>query len=668
MTTLVDVQEIEKNFPLSGGGHYLALKGIDLQIQTGEFISLIGHSGCGKSTLLNMIAGLDLPTGGTVLVDGETVKRPGPDKMVVFQNYSLLPWLTVRQNIALAVNEVMPGLPAEERQQVIEEHINMVGLGHAGDKLPRELSGGMRQRVSIARALAIKPKLLLLDEPFGALDALTRGNLQEKLMQICNDNQLTAVMVTHDVDEAVLLSDRIVMLTNGPGSKIGGILEVDIPRPRQRMTVVHHPSYYSLRSEIIYFLNRQKRVKHWQAKPHKVLARHGLEKVNLDLGFIPLAACAPLAIAEAKGFFAKHGLDEIHLVRETSWRGVTDGFADRTLDAALMPSGMPAWMTAGGHNGEPMPIVSSLTISRNGNEVTLAKRLADAGVRTVDDYREWLRGHDREPHTLGIVHPASMHNLLLRYWLAASSIDPDKDVHLQTLPPAQMLADLKDGSIDGYCIGEPWNFRASREGHGVPIVGDLEIWNGHPGKVLGVREDWALTYPNTYIALTKALLEACRFCADPAHWPEMSELLADRRYLGMKKELIQFSGEAGRTADGSEFAPHGEPHHLFFGPGVNRPSRSEHLWIMTQLARWAEIPFPRNYVEILERICSVGVFSTAARELGLEDVSYQRGEIKLFDGVPFNGDDPIGYLNGVSVHRDFSVAEIAIGAPRPLAA
>jgi bicarbonate transport system ATP-binding protein len=524
----------------------------------------------------------------------------------------------------------------------------------------------MRQRVAIARALAIKPKLLLLDEPFGALDALTRGNLQEKLMQICNEHQLTAVMVTHDVDEAVLLSDRIVMLTNGPGSKIGGLLEVDIPRPRQRMTVVHHPSYYSLRSEMIYFLNRQKRVKQWQAKPHKVLARHGLEKVNLDIGFVPLAACAPLAIAEAKGFFGKHGLDEVHLVRETSWRGVTDGFLDRTLDAALMPSGMPTWMTAGGHGGDPLPILTPLTISRNGNEITLARRLADAGVRTVDDYRAWLRSHNREPHTLGIVHPASMHNLLLRYWLAASAIDPDRDVHLQTLPPAQMLADLKDGSIDGFCVGEPWNFRASREGHGVPIVGDLEIWNGHPGKVLGVREDWALAYPNTTIALTKALLEACRYCADPAHWPEMGELLSDRRYLGMKKELIHFSGAAGRTVEGGEFAPHAEPHHLFFGPGVNRPSRMEHLWIMTQLARWSEIPFPRNYVEILERICSVSIFSTAARELGLEDVSYQRGAIELYDGMPFNGEDPIGYLNTVSVHRDFSIAEISLPPARPL--
>jgi bicarbonate transport system ATP-binding protein len=259
MSTFVAVDRIDKVFELTGGGKYIALKGIDLEIKKGEFVSLIGHSGCGKSTLLNMIAGLDLPSEGIVTLEGQRISQPGPDRMVVFQNYSLLPWRTVRENIALAVDSVMKGVPAAERNAIVEKHIDMVGLRPHADKQPTMLSGGQKQRVAIARALAIRPKLLLLDEPFGALDALTRGNLQEQLMQICEENEVTAVMVTHDVDEAVLLSDRIVMLTNGPESKIGDILEVDIPRPRKRMEVVEHPSYYSLRSEMIYFLNQQKR-------------------------------------------------------------------------------------------------------------------------------------------------------------------------------------------------------------------------------------------------------------------------------------------------------------------------------------------------------------------------------------------------------------------------
>jgi bicarbonate transport system ATP-binding protein len=239
MSPFVTVENLEKTFPLPNGDRYIALKGIDIQIKQGEFISLIGHSGCGKSTLLNMIAGLDLPTEGVVMLEGSEILRPGPDRMVVFQNYSLLPWMSVRQNISLAVDNVLSYLSAQERQDIVEQHINMVGLRHAADKPPDQLSGGMKQRVAIARALAIRPKLLLLDEPFGALDALTRGNLQEQLMRICDENKVTGVMVTHDVDEAILLSDRVVMLTNGPESKIGQILEIDIPRPRRRMEVVN---------------------------------------------------------------------------------------------------------------------------------------------------------------------------------------------------------------------------------------------------------------------------------------------------------------------------------------------------------------------------------------------------------------------------------------------
>ncbi|HBC43152.1 MAG TPA: bacitracin ABC transporter ATP-binding protein [Pseudanabaena sp.] len=665
MQNFVLVDQIERTFPLGGGKEYIALKGIDLQIEKGEFISLIGHSGCGKSTLLNMIAGLDLPTGGVVMLEDERVSRPGPDRMVVFQNYSLLPWLSVRENVALAVDEVLSNLPKGERHDIVERYVNMVGLAHAIDKPPTQLSGGMRQRVAIARALAVRPKLLLLDEPFGALDALTRGNLQEKLMQICNEDKITAVMVTHDVDEAVLLSDRIVMLTNGPASKIGGILEVDIPRPRQRMEAVNHPSYYSLRSEIIYFLNQQKRVKKINARKVATVARHGLEKVNLEIGFVPLTACAPIAVAKEKGFFDKHGLDEVSLVRETSWRGVADGISAGYLDAALMPSGLPMWLTLGG-NGTCKPIVTALTMTRNGNAITLDKHFYDRGIHTLADFKEMLQNTRDRNHRMGVVHPSSMHNLLLRYWLAAGGIDPDHDVQLKTIPPAQMVVDLKAGSIDGFCVGEPWNFRAAMENIGFTVATDLEIWNGHPGKVLGVREDWANAYPNTHIALVKALLEACIYCADPNNAEEIRQILSRRAYVSTNVNYIHLGNPDDVTC--ALDTPMREPaHHLFYGAGVNRPSRTEHLWHITQMARWGDVPFPRNWVEVLEKTCRVGVFSTAARELGLTDITYSRNAIQLFDDIPFNAEDPIGYLNQLNIKRNITMAEVAMESTRMVA-
>lgn len=667
MSIFVAVDQVDKVFPLAGGGEYVALKGIDLHIKKGEFISFIGHSGCGKSTLLNMIAGLDLPSDGIVTLEGQKVKQPGPDKMVVFQNYSLLPWRTVRQNIALAVDSVMKDLPASDRKAIIERHIDMVGLRPHADKQPTMLSGGQKQRVAIARALAIRPKLLLLDEPFGALDALTRGNLQEQLMQICEENEVTAIMVTHDVDEAVLLSDRIVMLTNGPGSKIGQILEVDIPRPRKRMEVVEHPSYYSLRSEMIYFLNQQKRIKKIRARKTAVVARHGLEKVNLDIGFVPLTACAPLAVAKEKGFFQKHGLDEVNLVRETSWRGIMDGMVGSYLDAAQMPSGMPLWLTLGGYQDQPLPIVTAMTMTRNGNGITLDRRFYDQGVHTLADFKNMLLASPERQHRMGLVHPSSMHNLLLRYWLASGGIDPDHDLSLQSIPPAQMVVDLQGGTIDGFCVGEPWNTRAAMQGIGFTVATDLEIWPGHPGKVLGVREDWANAYPNTHIALVKALLEASQYCTDPANELEVRQIVAQREYVNTDIAYIHLGNpnQAFCSLDQPmrEFA-----HHLFFGDGVNRPSRTEHLWHMTQLARWGHTPFPRNWVEIMERVCRVNVFSTAARELGVLDVKYTSGAIAMFDGTTFTADDPIGYLNNLKIKRDFSIAEVILDSRPAIAA
>jgi len=242
--------------------------------------------------------------------------------------------------------------------------------------------------------------------------------------------------------------------------------------------------------------------------------------------------------------------------------------------------------------------------------------------------------------------------------LASEGIDPQHDVEILTLPPAQMIAGLKKGTIDGYSIGEPWATRAAIDNIGYEIATDLDIWNGHPGKVLGVREEWALAYPNTHIALVKALLEACQFCAAPANQDEVREILAQSEYLAMDHDYIYLS-DSQQIACNVTKNPRDISHPLFFADGANRPSRTEHLWLLTQMARWGDVPFPRNWVEILERVAKVGVFSTAARELGLAtSTSYNRKEIDLFDGIKFTADDPIDYLNHFAIKHDIYMAEI----------
>ncbi len=660
MSVFVEVDHVDRVFSLPNGGNYIALKNIELKIRQGEFISLIGHSGCGKSTLLNIIAGLDQPSHGGVILEGRQVTQPGPDRMVVFQNYSLLPWLSVRENIALGVDEVMANRPKGERKAIVEHHIDLVGLRHAANKRPTELSGGMKQRVAIARALAIRPKLLLLDEPFGALDALTRGGLQEQLMKICEESHVTCVMVTHDVDEALLLSDRIVMLTNGPESHIGQIIDVDIPRPRHRMEVVNHPSYYSLRNEMIYFLNQQKKEKLRKAGKLKVIARNGLEKVNLEIGFIPLTDCAPLVVAKEKGFFEKHGLEEVTLNREPSWKAIAKGVATGRLDAAQMVAGMPLTLTIGAGNKPSVPVVSALTLSRNGNAITLSKRLYEQGVRTLADFKAAIQATPDKVHTLGMVYPSSMHNLMLRYWLTSGGIDPDLDVALTVIPPAQMFANLKAGNIDGYCVGEPWNSRAVYEEQGFVIATDMELWPGHPEKVLGVREEWANKYPQTHIALVKALLEACQYCDDPRNREEILTLLTQDQYVGSAPEYTR-PGFIDPYNRGTGERPQTLPRfNQFYIDKTNYPDQIEGLWLMTQLARWGLIPFPKNWVNILDRVRRIDLFGEAARELGLPDIGHDRGPIQMFDGTVFNPDNPLEYLNSLEIKRPIRVEEVDI--------
>ncbi|TCK05927.1 ABC transporter ATP-binding protein [Marinobacterium mangrovicola] len=259
MTKHLELTGVSIEFPTPKGS-FKALDNVNLKIARGEFVSLIGHSGCGKSTVLNIVAGLYQSTTGGVVLDGKEVNEPGPERAVVFQNHSLLPWLTAYENVELAVKQVFKGKKSKaEMKAWIEHNLELVHMTHAMHKRPDEISGGMKQRVGIARALAMEPKVLLMDEPFGALDALTRAHLQDSLMEIQKDLNNTVIMITHDVDEAVLLSDRIVMMTNGPAATVGEILDIELERPRNRIQLADDAQYNHYRHEVLSFLYEKQR-------------------------------------------------------------------------------------------------------------------------------------------------------------------------------------------------------------------------------------------------------------------------------------------------------------------------------------------------------------------------------------------------------------------------
>ena len=253
MSDYLILSKLTKTYPTPKGPAVI-VQDFDLNIRQGEFVCLIGHSGCGKSTVLSMVAGLNELTGGGIILAGRELAGAGPDRGVVFQSPCLLPWLTAFENVMLGIDQVFFTAPRYERRQIAEYYLNVVGLGDSMHRKPAELSAGMRQRVGIARAFALAPKMLLLDEPFGMLDSLTRFELQQVLIDLCRRDRKTALMVTHDVDEALFLADRIVMMTNGPAAEVGEILHVEFPRPRKRKDVMEHPDYYRLREHLTSFL------------------------------------------------------------------------------------------------------------------------------------------------------------------------------------------------------------------------------------------------------------------------------------------------------------------------------------------------------------------------------------------------------------------------------
>ena len=255
-TPFLEFKGVNKTYP-TGKGPYVVLDGVDLTVNEGEFICVIGHCGCGKSTMLSTVSGFAQPTHGTVRLKGQDIKKPGPDRMVVFQNYALLPWLTVFENVYLAIDAVFPEKPEREKRAMARDNLIMVGLSEAMEKKPPQISGGMKQRVSIARALSIQPEVLILDEPFGALDAITKEELQEELLKIWSGRRCTVLMITHDIDEALFLADKLVMMTNGPSAKIGEVMDIPFDRPRDRDLIMEDPRYYDLRNYALdYLFNR----------------------------------------------------------------------------------------------------------------------------------------------------------------------------------------------------------------------------------------------------------------------------------------------------------------------------------------------------------------------------------------------------------------------------
>lgn len=253
-TTVLECRDLSKAYPMPKGQSYMVLENLNLSITQGEFMSIIGHSGCGKSTLLSMIAGLNSISGGSILLNGAPIKGPGPDRGVIFQSPSLLPWMSALENVLLGVNQVFSHESKATRHDIAAYYLSKVGLGHALNKKAKDLSQGMQQRVGIARAFAIKPAILLLDEPFGMLDSLTRAELQDILLEVWNREKITAIMITHDVDEAIFLSDRVIMMTSGPRAQIGDVLSIHLERPRERKAVLEHPDFYDYRGHLIAFL------------------------------------------------------------------------------------------------------------------------------------------------------------------------------------------------------------------------------------------------------------------------------------------------------------------------------------------------------------------------------------------------------------------------------
>ena len=671
MAAYLTVDDVTQVFPLDEGGQYVAIKDVDLEIHKGEFIALIGHSGCGKSTLLNLLAGLTKASSGGILIDGRQVTEPGPDRMVVFQNYSLLPWQSARQNVALAVNRVMGNRPASERHEAVERSLAMVGLTQAADKYPAELSGGMKQRVAIARALAIRPRLLLLDEPFGALDALTRGNLQQQLMQICQESGVTTVMVTHDVDEALLLADRVVMMTNGPEAGIGQILSVPFERPRQRLEVMEHPDYYRLRSELIGFLQQQRRLRQRRGNVAALVAGERVVATArggvgapigrpgppgmVRVGYLAGLDTAPLAVALNWHLFDA-SVVEVLPVSFTSWDELEQSLVEGDLEAAITPATTPLALNLGLGGRIPWSALTPMTVSRNGNALCLACSLLELGIRDRSSLRAWLESR-KQPLTIAVPQRHGIAELLLRHWLAGGGIDPEQQVRFEGMSPMVMQGALRTEQVDGFIAGRYRVAEAVEDRQGYVLATDLDIWNGHPEKVLTCAEAWAEAQPRALEALCCGLMLAAARCDDGGLREDMVRILSQPQWLGRRAGLALSRQFNNGTGDQPQTVMNFNRYH---SDRAHIPNPAEGAWLLTQFSRWGLCPFPSNRQELLAQIYRTDLCDRALARAGYPALRADRHPFKLADGIAFDQDDPLGYLQALPGGAEPLIAQVEL--------
>ena len=584
MNPFVQIQGVGKSFSTKDG-QYTAVQNIDLSVSQGEFVAFIGHSGCGKSTVLNMIAGLYPPTKGRVLVDGREIKGPGSDRAMVFQNYALLPWMSVYDNVFQAVDSVYEkSMRREEKRALCDHFIEMVGLAKHRDKLPGQLSGGMKQRAAIARAFATKPEVLLLDEPFGALDALTKGALHDELLSLWNisaegGRKQTIFMVTHDIDEAIYLCDRIVVFTNGPAATIGEVIEVPSPRPRDKRLLSTLSAYGEIKAHLIDLLT---------------VGSLGSQKKGIErdvktvrVGFMPLTDCAPLVMARELELDHKHGF-KLELVKDSSWMSVRDKLLTGEVDAAHCLWSLPFAVAAGVSPPAGAQIPIAMTLSANGQAITLSNEkfpIPFGDLPALKNAVEINRDLKGEPLTFAATFPGGTHDIWLRTALDAAGVSSD-DYRVITIPPPQMVINLSLGKIDGFSAGEPWNALAAQRGAGWTFLTSQDIWPDHPEKALALSPSFLAERRDMTKALMKALLEACLWLDDPKHLDRAAQKLAKPEYVGAAYENIkgrleghyELGGDAGHKDYATKIA-------FANGGRLNAPCLAFGQWFLEAFAR-----------------------------------------------------------------------------------